>query len=868
MDVEHIQTNVAAKLPLLKQNEFEMWRLRVEQYFQVQDYALWEIIEEGNSFKPGTTTSTVDDALVTTVQVNPITAEERIQKRNDLKARSMLLMSIPNDQLLVFNKYKCAKTLFQAIVARFGGNDATKKTQKTLLKQQFENFSATPNDSLDSMFNRLQKLSSQLAIHEVIISQEDLNSKFLRSLPSEWAMHVIVWKNKPDIDSMSLNDLYSNFKIVEHELKKSTSSSSGNMAFMSSHGTTKKVDEEKDGREEGTANTNFGTASTSSSTKTILDETIGCAFLTSQHNGSTLTFEDLQEISDDDLEEMDIKWQLSLLSMRAKKYLMRTGKKIVINSNEPAGYDKSKVECYNCHMKGHYSRECRRPKKQGDKGRGFENKNKGNNENKSKEVDITETRAMVAIDGLGFDWSFMGEEESSSNEIALMALSNPEVQITKCSATCEVFKELEILRKLYDELKEEQRKTHQDLVNHKCGMSKLEKQIIHFRENELTFSDTKAILNRDIFLKDAEINLLRTEFAKVKQAKDNIQLTVTTLENASACTKSIVENQMNKKIKSGIGYNTCPPPYRGIPCPPGLDLAESGFHEHTNKSLEKVKPVENSEPFESTSNTSLSKEKVLTDKSSDVTTIESCTSDENRKETVSKKGNKVGLISPKSVESITKTKVVLKTVECCAKCNSKPRGSQRNWNNLKSHQLGDNFVLYNKACYYCGSFNHTHAYCNNWVSGSTSRSKTSKTNPRKGSVKSNTPKVNHTVRTNEPVYPKFTTKGASNAFKHTPKVVKSHIERNFVDKTQDWKPKPKVSARPYGPARPNGTAKFGTVRPKTTKCVKNKNAVKSSACWIWRPLQPNGASTVLKRFDYIDARGKPKSVMAWVPQRN
>ena len=106
---------------------------------------------------------------------------------------------------------------------------------------------------------------------------------------------------------------------------------------------------------------------------------------------------------------------------------------------------------------------------------------------------------------------------------------------------------------LNNQLKEEQRKTHQDLVNHKCGMSKLEKQIIHFRENELTFSDTKAILNRDIFLKDAEINLLRTEFPKVKQAKDNIQLTVTTLENASACTKSIVENQMNKKIKSGIG---------------------------------------------------------------------------------------------------------------------------------------------------------------------------------------------------------------------------------------------------------------------------------------------------------------------------
>ena len=173
--------------------------------------------------------------------------------------------------------------------------------------------------------------------------------------------------------------------------------------------------------------------------------------------------------------------------------------------------------------------------------------------------------------------------------------------------------------------------------------------------------------------------------------------------------------------------------------------------------------------------------------------------------------------------------------------------------------------MYNKACYHCGSFNHTHAYCNKWVSGNSSRSKT---NPRKGFVKSNTPKVNQNVRANKPVYPKFTTKGASNTFKKTPKVEKKLIERNYVVKTQNWRPKQKSPARPHGPARPNGTAKIGTVRPKTTKCVINENAVKSSACWIWRPIQSKSVSTVLKRLDYIDARGKPKSVMAWVPQEN
>ena len=130
----------------------------------MQDYTLWEIIEEGNSFKPSTTTSIVEGQETTTIQTVPSTTDERIRKKNDLKARSMLMMTIPNDQLINFNKFKDAKSLFEAIVARYGGNEATKKTQKTLLKQQFENFSSTINESLDHMFTRLQKIVSQLAV--------------------------------------------------------------------------------------------------------------------------------------------------------------------------------------------------------------------------------------------------------------------------------------------------------------------------------------------------------------------------------------------------------------------------------------------------------------------------------------------------------------------------------------------------------------------------------------------------------------------------------------------------------------------------------------------------------------------------------
>ncbi|GJS54557.1 hypothetical protein Tco_0627919 [Tanacetum coccineum] len=134
MDLETTQNNAAAKLPLLKQGEYEMWRLIIEQYFQIQDYALWDVIENDNSFKPTARTITNADGTSTSMIPGVVTTKENTQKKNDVKARSMLPMALPNEHLLRFNQYKDAKTLFDAIQTRFGGNDATKKTQKTLLK--------------------------------------------------------------------------------------------------------------------------------------------------------------------------------------------------------------------------------------------------------------------------------------------------------------------------------------------------------------------------------------------------------------------------------------------------------------------------------------------------------------------------------------------------------------------------------------------------------------------------------------------------------------------------------------------------------------------------------------------------------------
>ncbi|GJZ87542.1 hypothetical protein Tco_0659152, partial [Tanacetum coccineum] len=136
------------------------------------------------------------------------------------------MMGIPNKHQLRFNSIKDAKSLLEAIEKRFGGNAATKKTQRNLLKQQYENFSAPSSETLNQTFNKLQKLVSQLEILGEKLSQEDVNQKLLRSLSSEWNTHAVIWRNKHELETISMDDLYKNLKVYEPEVKGTSSSSS------------------------------------------------------------------------------------------------------------------------------------------------------------------------------------------------------------------------------------------------------------------------------------------------------------------------------------------------------------------------------------------------------------------------------------------------------------------------------------------------------------------------------------------------------------------------------------------------------------------------------------------------------------------
>nr|GFD13515.1 hypothetical protein [Tanacetum cinerariifolium] len=143
-----------------------------------------------------------------------------------------------------------------------------------------------------------------------------------------------------------------------------------------------------------TASINVSTASANVGVASISQDT-ACAYITSQSSGSQIKFEDINQIDENDIEEMDIKWNMALLSMRADKFWKKTGKKISIQGIDVAGFDKSKVGWFNFHKMGHFARECRAPRIQ-DRGR-------RDNYRQVSKVEEQDPKALMAFDGVGWD---------------------------------------------------------------------------------------------------------------------------------------------------------------------------------------------------------------------------------------------------------------------------------------------------------------------------------------------------------------------------------------------------------------------------------------------------------------------------------
>nr|GEW78282.1 ribonuclease H-like domain-containing protein [Tanacetum cinerariifolium] len=292
----------AAKLPIINPNEFDLWKMRIKQYFLMTNYSLWEVIFNGDS-----------PALTRVIEgvVKPVapTAEQRLARKNELKTRGTLLMALPDKHQIKFNIHKDAKTLIEAIEKRFEGNKETKKAAEAYHTNEPVSAAAS-----------VSAVSAKIPISALL-----------------------------NVDTLSNAVIYT--------------------------------------------------------------------FFASQSTSPHLDNDDLKQTDADDLEEMDLKWQMAMLTVRARRFLQRTGRNLRENRPTSIGFDMSKVECYNCHKKGHFARECRSPK---------DTRRNGAAEPHMRNV-LVETSTSNALvsqcDGVGsYDWSFQAEEEPTN--YALMAFTS------------------------------------------------------------------------------------------------------------------------------------------------------------------------------------------------------------------------------------------------------------------------------------------------------------------------------------------------------------------------------------------------------------------------------------------------------------
>ncbi|GKA38818.1 putative ribonuclease H-like domain-containing protein [Tanacetum coccineum] len=289
-----------------------------------------------------------------------------------------------------------------------------------------------------------------------------------------------------------------------------------------------------DNPEVSTGNTKVNTASTEISTASFSDATV-YAFLSTQPQGSQLVHEDLEQLHDDDLEEMDLKWNMALLSMRARK------------SIEKLEGRSSLMEAVLLDMINQ------------------RNWNQGSS-SKAVRIEDASEKAMCAIDGAGFDWSDMAEEEIQAN-MALMAFSDSE--------------------ETYDDLLVKLDDTGFKASTYKRGLSILEGQILKYKESEVLFSEEIALLKRSVGHKEYLMGLLRTELEKVKEENEGFEFKIAKFEKSAKDLDQLLASQITDKSKKGFGYNAVKPTT-------GYDKESDNSKENTDDSFKQQQKTDSS----------------------------------------------------------------------------------------------------------------------------------------------------------------------------------------------------------------------------------------------------------------------------------
>ncbi|GJX75168.1 putative ribonuclease H-like domain-containing protein [Tanacetum coccineum] len=312
-----------------------------------------------------------------------------------------------------------------------------------------------------------------------------------------------------------------------------------------------------------------------------------CSFFAQQTTSPPLDNEDLQQIDQDDLEELDIRWQVAMLTVRVQRFIQKTGRNLDFKGKQPVTFDKSKVECYNCHRKGHFAKECKSGRNQG-------KRSYGDNGRRNATTNEPSSQALVAQDGLGgYDWSNDFDEPVN---YALMAISSSssssssDNEVQNCSKQClESFK---TLQKNFDSEREKHNRARLEIQGYELALESLESRILGHEKNELAWGEKYEFQNYELKCREVKINNLKMELEKVVKERDELKDKLEKWEESSKSLDKLLNSQMsvrssdeeitpaNDRFSKADGCHTIPPPITGNFLTPRDDISFAGLDEY------------------------------------------------------------------------------------------------------------------------------------------------------------------------------------------------------------------------------------------------------------------------------------------------
>ncbi|GJT20176.1 ribonuclease H-like domain-containing protein [Tanacetum coccineum] len=556
------------KLPILKKGEYDIWAMKMEHYLAHTNYPIWEVIQRGNG---PVSVSTDTNGLIKVLP--PKTAEETLARERERKARTTLLMALPEDLLAKFHKITDAKEMWEAIKSRFGRNDESKKMQNCL----------------------------------------------------------------------------------------------------------------------------------------------------------QLDHEDLEQLDEFDLEEIDLKWQVAMISMRMKKFYKKTG---------------------------HFARECRSKGNQDGRRRdawNTRNKEKDNGRRSGKQED---SKALVTLDGEGVDWTSHSEDEQENYAFMACNSSGSDTEVTSCSKEC---KESYVkLKKLYDEQREQLGDASIEIQAYTQALKKVEAQLVAHQQSQLWYEEKIRFMKIDLDDKTDVLTYHKKLLAEAEKEKEDLKAKVEKWHNSSKNLNILLNSQMSARDKAGLGYGNqmnksvlsyenevfqsvfvsrisetenshvndryaegmheVPPLMTGIYIPSGPDkeIDDSQF----TYGLKQSKPSESNarssdfnscesncseETHESMPEPVVNKPNVVSQPKvwSDSPIIEEYESDsEDEHVSLPIKEQKIPSFADKHVKTPRQTVIEQNT------CSQTPKPDKKNCSGLMSKKLGLGYGYTKKAFFVCGSFSH------------------------------------------------------------------------------------------------------------------------------------------------------------------